>query len=257
MSDDLEKTEDIKSSESVGQIEQADKKDKLLEQLSNWVNERTRPAEKNARENIKRAILVDLSTATDPQKRAHLEKYKNWVEDSSQNTKQKLNKLYESLKSGQCSPSIIKSKLQNIGDIMIGLQEVPGRGEQVIRVDPIKPNIDSETGEPFLTRVIREQNSWVAEEIRPDGKFISQVRLFDDNRPPELSLFFNGSHYQERNAEVKISPSDSQRYPTGAKVAFNYLAGSLGQVEWGGLIHQTRQLIKGGLNTIVNRVKPK
>lgn len=162
-----------------------------------------------------------------------------------------MSKLYEELKSGQRAETVITRKQPGQGNLVVGLREIPGRGEQVVGIDPGKPNIDSETGEQFFTRIVREPNAWVTEEVRQtDGSYISQVRLYDDNRTPEMSLSFTGPRYQERDAEIRVSPMNPQRFPTGARAVFTYLAGSVGQAEW----HSPTAHMKLGLRSIPGKV---
>lgn len=237
---DTEFKDGLKVEEDSKDEKQAGGNGELEQRLKNWVNERSGKGERQARDAIARAMIVDLRPPTKPKQEHRVAKYRGWVEGSSHQTIRKLTQLYEKLKNEQ--KGAMASGLQKRGNLVIGLQEIPGRGEQVLGTDPERPNIDSETKEPFLTRIVREPNAWVAEEIRPvDGSFISQVRIYDDdNRTPEMSMFFTGPRYEERGAQLSVSPVDPQRFPTGARVAFNYLAGSVGQIDWYKPSHMAR-----------------
>ena len=252
MANQISKTEgesDV-SLENSDNEEQATDNAELERRLNNWANERSRKVERRIRSYIAKAMTTDLRPASDPKYEPRVKEYKGWVEQASLHTIWRLSKLYEELKSGHRAETVIIRKQPGQGDLIVGLREIPSRGEQVVGIHPDKPNMDSETGEQFLTRIVREPNAWVAEEVRQtDGSYISQVRLYDDKRTPEMSLSFTGPRYLERDAEIRISPMNHQKFPTGASAVFTYLAGSIGQAEWHNLTH-----MKLGLRSIPGKV---
>lgn len=240
------------SPKKLGNEEQVTDNAELERRLKNWANERSRKGERKVRSDIVRAMTTDLRPASDPKYEPRVKEYQGWVEQASLQTTQKLSKLYEELRSGQRAETVITRKQPGQGNLVVGLREIPGRGEQVVGIDPGKPNIDSETGEQFFTRIVREPNAWVAEEVKQtDGSYTSQVRLYDDNRTPEMTLSFTGPRYQEKDAEIRISPLNPQRFPTGAKATFTYLAGCVGQAEW----YSPPDRIKLGIRSIPDKVK--
>lgn len=170
------------------------------EGLTNWAKERSDRDECRARMHIAKTMLaesVSITPFSDPRELGKFQKVVDGLNDRLQQLAQK-------------------------GEAVT----IEGRGTLVMGTNPDSPNVDSVTGARFLTRIIKEPDAWVAEEVTLEGRIISQARIFDDKgRKPELSLFFTDEHYKQRNAVVSVSVSE--KYPQAARLVFAYLHGSL------------------------------
>lgn len=81
----------------------------------------------------------------------------------------------------------------------------------------VKSNIDSITGEKYTTSVRKENDLWVAEEIRDDGSIISQAKVGRDLN--YLTLNFKGNRYVKANPDIH----QDARFPTATAAVFNLL----------------------------------
>ena len=173
----------------------------LIINLKNWVNERPvhLQTQRNVRRNIANAVTTDILNPTGslniPQK---LINYRLNVQDGLNTAIDKLNKL-EVDENG-----VVKEK---------------------------RDIVDSVTRDKFVTRIRREEDGWVSEEVRPDGSLISQSKVGDGGEL-KFTLNFREQRYDERNANPKILGESS--FPTGTKVLFLNHCASLGVISWSG-----------------------
>lgn len=187
--------------EKVDGLPEVHPNDALVVRLDNWVNER--PAvhyrERRVRRNIANAIATDLlEIEGTPNVSRHVESYRVHVAHGITNAKEKLQKL----------------QVQENGLVK----------ESAVMTDAI-------TGTHFLTRMRREGDAWISEELGDDGAVISRAKI-DDAGEVALTLNYPGRRYEEKNANPKLE--NETRFPTGAKVLFLNHAASLGIISWRG-----------------------
>lgn len=175
--------------------------DALVVRLDNWVNERPKYLllERRVRQNIVNAIGTDvLEKERTPNLTRHVESYRAHVGHGLETAIEKLQKL-------------------------------PMKEGGVVKTSELGP--DKVTGALFLTRIRREGNAWVSEEVGDDGAVISRAKISDAGEVA-LTLNYTGRRYEEKNANPKLE--NESGFPTGVKVLFLNHAASLGVISWRG-----------------------
>lgn len=175
--------------------------DTLVVRLENWVKERPvlRRSEIIVRKRIANAVTTDI---LDPV--------------GSVNVPSRLEKYRASVGKG------IANAIGKLNDLPIN-----ENGTVVEKLDMT----DSVTGTKFSTRIRREEDVWISEEVRPDGSLISQAKIGDGGES-KLTLDFQEQRYEEMGANPKILGESG--FPTGTRVLFLNHAAFLGLISWRG-----------------------
>jgi len=173
----------------------------LTLRLENWIKERPFLSinQKSVRQNIANAITTDILHPVGTQDLpVRLEKYRGHVNTVTANT-------------------------VNI------LKNLPVGEDGVVKASPL--TVDKATGTRFITRIKRDGDVWVSEEVRENGELISQAKIGDSGELT-LTLNFSDPRYEEKGANPKMI--ERSGFPTGTKVLFLNHAASLGVINWRG-----------------------
>lgn len=173
----------------------------LIINLKNWVNERPLHllTQRNVRRNIANAVTTDILNP-----------------NGSFNISQKLINYRLNVQNG------LNTAIDKLSKLEVGEDGI---------IQENRDMFDTITKDKFTTRIRKEENGYISEEIRPDGSLISQAKIRNNDKL-ELTLNFIESRYTEKDANPKII--DDPKYPTGTKVLFLNHCASLGVITWKG-----------------------
>lgn len=173
----------------------------LASRLDKWVKERPllSISHKKVRRNIANAITTDiLHSVGTKDVPARLEEYRSHVDRA-------------------------------IASTLKILDNLPVEENGIVKASPL--TLDKTTGTKFITRIKRDGNTWVSEEVKEDGGLISQAKIGDDGELT-LTLNFTDPRYEEKDANPKMV--ERSGFPTGTKVLLLNHAASLGVINWKG-----------------------